>query len=200
MKYLLKLAACASITTSLLGSPLAHAEVQTFMSAAAPGSMAEFFRIQVTRECSDLKNEPYVKCTKQSITAADKSGKIIAKFDDRLIPRAADGTYKANLADIMLVDKDDGGGDGTWYFYLRFVPQEEKDIVFVGNGNQIWPNFFEVITDASLKPLKGMRLAQGSAASNWLVKMRTSQAAKLKKGEVDEDLRVSNYLEVMPVR
>ncbi|RYE60584.1 MAG: hypothetical protein EOP20_02110 [Hyphomicrobiales bacterium] len=40
---------------------------------------------------------------------ANREG-VAVRFEDKLIPRNPDGTYRANLANVMVVDEDLGGG------------------------------------------------------------------------------------------
>jgi len=191
--------ALSLVALSMLATVGASAAPQTFRSKATTGSMDEFFRLAVTRDCADTKSEPYVKCSKQEITVSDKAGKVYGRFADASIPRNADGTYKVNIANVLVVDEN-VGGDGARYFVLRFVPQDMSDQVVLGNGGQMFPRYFEVVTDSGLKPLKGMHLAASGAAIKWLDAKKKEVHRKVKAQQADEELRVDTYLEVMADR
>ncbi|MES2716079.1 MAG: hypothetical protein V4795_09955 [Pseudomonadota bacterium] len=187
------------VLASVLASTPALAAPQTFVSGATKGSMDEFSRITLVRDCSDIANAPHLKCSKQDITVKDKTGKVTGKFPDNELAKGAGGLQKFNLAKVFVIDEDEGGGNGARYFYFRFVPQDSADIDVMANG-QMFPKYYEVITDMNLKPIKAMRLSASGAAAKWVEVKRQASAKKVKAQEIESPLRVADYLVVMEDR
>ena len=160
---------------------------ETFKSNPIKGSLDEFSKVTVKRDCQEVNHT--LKCKSQEITISDKENFQYGKFNSSLIPKNADGSHKATLATVYSVDEDTGGGDVTRYFMLHFVPQNADDIQML--GNQMVPNFYEVIVDSSLNPIKGMKLQQGEATSKWLEKTR----AKAERN--GEPLIVNEYINLI---
>lgn len=174
----------------------AFAGPQVFVSKATSGSMDEFSRINYVRECSRLEDEPWISCSKQEITVKNKSGKIDGRFDDKQIPRKPDGKYKVNLAKVFVIDEDLGGGDGNRYFMLRFVPEDASEMDVTANG-QMFPKYYEVITDMLLRPLPGMKVSASGAAAKWLDIKRKNSDQRVKRQEIERPLIVNEYLVIM---
>ena len=188
-----------AVASAALSASAASAAPQVFTSKAQTGSMDEFFRVVVTRDCVDVKSEPWVKCSKQDIVVKDKTGKVYGKFDMSQLPKNPDGTYKINIAKIYVIDEDQGGGDGIRYFMLRFVPQDEKEIDFTPTG-QMFPRYHEVVTDSGLRPVKGLRLAPGQGASRWIDAKRNESKRLVKQQRIERELVMNDYVEVMSDR
>lgn len=186
----------AAALLAMLIATLAVAAPQTFVSKATKGSMDEFSRISLTRDCTDLQNEPYISCTKQEIQVKDKTGKVVGKFPDNQIPKLPNGIHRINLASVFVIDEDLGGGDRNRYFLFRFVPRDYKEIDVLPSG-QMFPKYYEVITDMNLRPLMGMRLSANGTAAKWLNIKRKESDKKLKANEIDSALDVNDYLVVM---
>lgn len=197
MKPKTELLALATAAMLLAGPALGAP--QSFVSKAEKGSMDEFSRIALTRDCANLDDAPYIKCSRQEIVVRGKTGQVEGTFPASELPKLKDGTHKLNLTWVMVVDEDLGGGDGMRYFYLRFVPQDNTDMDVLPSG-QMFPKYHEVVTDLRLRPLKGMRLSPNGAAGKWLDAKRKQSAKKVKAQEIETELRVGDYLMVMQDR
>ncbi|HNQ31808.1 MAG TPA: hypothetical protein PKJ68_04965 [Candidatus Woesebacteria bacterium] len=186
--------AAAAIFLSLPMQVLAAEE--RFDSKATPGSMDEYYRINYIRNCSQLDHAPHIKCTKQSITINGKTGKRFGMFPSSRLPMLSNGTFKHNLAKVWVIDEDEGGGDGNRYFLLRFIPQSPSEIEVGPNGQQ-WPKYFDVVTDQNLIPLPKVSFGASSEASLWIEKKREDSEKKIKSGEIDNPLMVTDYLHIL---
>lgn len=165
----------------------AVAGLRTFKSEAEPHTFGTFVPMTYVRDCKPAAER--LDCSRQEISVSLEKTKY--KFDSNEIPLNKNGVHKATLEKVYLVEVNDEGGDGHYYFMLRFIPHDPANVSIIGKNGQMVPRFYTVITDGNLRPVRGMRLSQNGAADSWLEHQR-----KLAAKKTDASVIVTEHLAV----